>query len=168
MCVFLQVCEADCRVCVYVQGWRCCGKVSGLICPICDTLTDCPGKGTPGTDQPALRLSSSNVLQTLEPAFPRAERETEASKRPISTSTAWLLSSSSTSGCFHKTPIPQRSVLPAADSRVTPLHLCLHTELQLKLNISVASDETGFINDFSSDGFKETTFKYGSCEAVKL
>ncbi|CAJ1054341.1 Hypothetical predicted protein [Xyrichtys novacula] len=61
--------------CVYVEGWGSSGKVSGLICPICDTLTYCPGKGTPGPDQPALGLSSSNVLQTLEAARPSRGRE---------------------------------------------------------------------------------------------
>lgn len=39
-------------LCIGVEVlWEGCG----LICPICDTLTYCPGKGTPGPDQPALR-----------------------------------------------------------------------------------------------------------------
>ena len=81
MCVCVCVC-----VCAGVHGRSECvclctgvggsvGKVSGLICPICDTLTYCPGKGTPGSDGPALRISSSNMDQTREAAGPSRGRQ---------------------------------------------------------------------------------------------
>lgn len=72
-----------------------------LIRPICDTLTYCPGKGTPGSDQWALGLRSSNALQTTATppscSYGREARGREAPRKcPISTSTGWLLSSSDT------------------------------------------------------------------------